>query len=137
MQCQDQGGIPNGYNVSLRESRDRRGPRLVCDRDVERAVMDERTLTALKGSIAKWEGRAGGKFLLASIDNCPLCTLFYDEGCEGCPIAARTEETCCRGTPCADYADLADECGDEARGLAALAMAEVEFLKSLLPEAQP
>lgn len=95
--------------------------------------MDERTLTltALKGSIAKWEHRAQGNFLEASISNCPLCHLFNtsadgsDDDCIGCPVYERTEKQYCEGTPCERY--FKNEKAPE------VAAREVDFLKSLLP----
>jgi hypothetical protein len=96
--------------------------------------MDERTLTALKGSIAAWESRAEGNYLRADYKNCPLCHLFNSEAlavetdCVGCPVYMETEEKYCDGTPCEQYFD------NEAA--VAVAEREVEFLKSLLPEAQ-
>ena len=29
---------------------------------------------------------------------CPLCNLYYDRGCKGCPVASETGQPLCRGT---------------------------------------
>ena len=38
-------------------------------------------------------------------DHCALCQLFYNKGCNGCPISGKTGATYCRDSP---Y-ELADE----------------------------
>lgn len=98
-------------------------------------MMDERTLTALQGSIAAWELRAKGNYLRADYKNCPLCHLFnaspepVDTDCIGCPVYAFTEHTYCETTPCEQYFD-----NEKA---VAVAEQEVAFLKSLLPSEAP
>lgn len=102
------------------------------------ALMDERTLSALKGSIDKWRGIEAGELEDNGIDNCPLCGLFYDGWCEGCPVSERTGLTVCEGSPYMQWADATYD-DDIARAdtpkLKALARAEREFLESLLPRA--
>lgn len=104
---------------------------------------DAETVSALNGSIAKWEKRAAGEIKSPCVSDCPLCTLYYwagKSGCWGCPVAAVTGEKGCQGTPCHRYhiaLERAEEidasgCGDV---LAQIAKEEVEFLKSLLPTA--
>lgn len=71
--------------------------------------MDERTLTALKGSIAKWEGIVAGTVENRGFHNCPLCARFHPEAtnrsyrgphvCEGCPVKDKTGKSLCRGSP--------------------------------------
>ncbi len=94
--------------------------------------MPERTLTALRGSIKKWEGIVAGTIEDKGPDNCPLCQLFIDnDECAGCPVAAFTGEDGCGDTPYEDYS-AAQSRGDSNR-IARAAQAEVAFLKSLLP----
>lgn len=95
--------------------------------------MKVETLEALKGSIVAWEDRAKDNYLRASYENCPLCHLFNrtssatDDDCLGCPVYERTELQYCEGTPCEQYFDNENSVG--------VAKREVEFLKSLLPQA--
>jgi hypothetical protein len=97
--------------------------------------MDERTLEALKGSIAKWEAIVAGKGEDNGPVNCPLCHLFHSsyrkdggEECSGCPVYLKTGETGCSNTP---YDRFAMEDGGDYKQLAE---DELEFLRSLLPE---
>ena len=98
--------------------------------------MDERTLAALKESIAKWEKRAAGEHdgKLGPI-HCPLCRLYHidhrtddEASCTGCPISEKCGDDYCAGTPYCAYADA-----DEDEVLTFHAKAELDFLKSLLP----
>jgi len=108
--------------------------------------MDARTLEALKASIAKWERNAVAERAfdyLTTATDCPLCRLFFHNGCLGCPVFDHTEEDCCNSTPYEAAADAAvdweyhndrDLPSETARDKAhAAARAEVAFLKSLLP----
>lgn len=49
--------------------------------------MKPETLEALKGSIKKWAEVAAGNIADKGADNCPLCDLYYANGCAGCPVA--------------------------------------------------
>ena len=63
-------------------------------------------LTAIKGSIDKWELVSQGKAKGPSAANCPLCELYNlgtNEPCKGCPIARKTGSPYCEGTPYVDY----------------------------------
>lgn len=92
--------------------------------------MDERTLIALRGSIKKWEDIVAGIGLDKGEDNCPLCKLFHERfrytgsHCDGCPVSEKTGDMSCSGSPYAAYCDEPTKAG---------AIAELEFLKSLLP----
>ena len=87
--------------------------------------MDKATLTALKQSIEKWEKRAAGdRSLPLGVDNCPLCQLFHPYCSRGCPVAGKTGQSTCNGTPYHTY--INDRTDKNAK-------AELEFLKSLLP----
>lgn len=105
-------------------------------------TMDAETLTALRGSIAKWQAIVDGTGIDDGCNNCPLCQKFngevldrYDgppeedhEGawvCRGCPVAMATNRDHCGGSPYTSY------CVDGKTSSRALA--ELNFLKSLLP----
>jgi hypothetical protein len=108
--------------------------------------MNTETLIALRGSIAKWEGIVAGTMVDEGRHNCPLCQKFNkdlrkEEGgnygtCEGCPVAAATGSPLCDQSPYEAYADaILGEDDLSAEELTALAQAELDFLKSLLPRA--
>jgi hypothetical protein len=115
-------------------------------------AMDPDTLAALRGSIAKWRGIMAGTTEDLGPENCPLCRKFnrWYLGmsqpavvgvCEGCPVAVRTGEDSCSGSPYDDYeaaTQYIEECGDSEKPQVAvrignLARLELEFLISLLP----
>lgn len=114
--------------------------------------MTPETLTALRGSIAKWRAIVAGTAEDKGTENCPLCAAFYSHGeCAGCPAAEVAQDSCCRGTPYMDWANYWAESGqpyDPALGhwdlahvpvarlpeVTAMAQAELDFLISLLPE---
>ena len=93
--------------------------------------MDEKTLEALKGSIRKWEAIVAGTGVDWGGHNCPLCQLFSchcDEGdyyCYGCPVMLKTGHDDCTTTPYHAYRN---------HNSIENAQAELDFLKSLLPE---
>lgn len=100
--------------------------------------MDDKTLAALKGSIAKWKSIVDGTGKDEGADNCPLCKQFIDcyeideEGnnicCVGCPVSQKTGKEGCLGSPYEKYSNCSEECKPRH------ARAELAFLKSLLPE---
>lgn len=108
-------------------------------------VMDADTLEALRGSIAKWEGIVAGTTKNHCADNCPLCHKFNfsftgarrAQSCKGCPVMERTGRQFCDGSPYEDYEDMEERVEEgyaEGAALKPLAIAEVDFLKSLLPK---
>ncbi len=106
--------------------------------------MDAKTLEALKGSIAKWERIVRGTGGSQGSDNCPLCQIFLrdNERCYGCPVQKAVRKHLCRGTPYADLWIPADTAYEFSEGHMAkndesrlAAQAELDFLRSLLPEA--
>lgn len=68
-------------------------------------MTSQETNSALQRAIAKWMRHARAKSFdginLAPCD-CPLCAIFFANGCKGCPIARATGKTNCRGTPYID-----------------------------------
>ena len=106
--------------------------------------MDDRTLTALRQSIEKWERNAVAETpddFATGAETCALCDLFYwKDGCNGCPVKERTGQWGCRGTPYlaadgARYEWSACPSDTTRRDAArAAARAEVAFLRSLLPK---
>lgn len=111
--------------------------------------MTPATLTALRGSIAKWQAIVDGHGVDQSCDNCPLCALFWDRSsCAGCPVSAKSGEHGCSNTPYEAWSDAEDDLGisgepinsidDPAarEKLRAAAQAELDFLISLLPEGE-
>jgi hypothetical protein len=99
--------------------------------------MDEKTLTALDGSIAKWKEIVAGRGTDEGINNCPLCAIFYyaGAGCEGCPVSAKTGAPECDGSPYRDeWVHVAGD-GEKATEAAQIAAAqsELDFLISLRP----
>jgi hypothetical protein len=101
--------------------------------------MDDETLAALKGSIAKWEAIVDGTGVDDGPDNCPLCEIFYAKECIGCPVALKSGYPGCSNTPYEDqWGQVFSDCftniyraNTPERKVAA--QAELHFLISLLP----
>lgn len=112
--------------------------------------MEEKTLKALKASIAKWEAKAKAKSINqfgVGAKGCPLCSLFNKPNmntqlsCVGCPVFAKTGKLWCAGTPQEDAEGIRNEWliygPSEYRHIAhEIARKEVAFLRSLLPEGE-
>ena len=116
--------------------------------------MDDKTKKALLGSIKKWEAIVAGTGEDDGENNCPLCELFhphmglyegYDRreraACGGCPVREKTKKPYCRGTPYIEWSNadaftpLNGYFSPEKRTeYTKLAQAELDFLRSLLPE---
>lgn len=105
--------------------------------------MDAKTLEALKASIAKWEKNAeatGPSLYTVGPSGCPLCKEFFAGGCQGCPVSEKTGRTACDESPYykALYASVTwwNAPSSLRRRVVAhnAARAEVDFLKSLLPQ---
>lgn len=95
--------------------------------------MDKATLTALQGSIAKWEGIVAGTMTDERDENCPLCHVFKQNHCIGCPVRARSGRINCNDTPYVGCILAEDEYGGESEEYRKAAQAELDFLRSLLP----
>ena len=105
--------------------------------------MDDRTLTALRQSIEKWERNAVAETpddYATSVGSCALCCLFWENRCRGCPVTDATGGVRCDWTPYWVANAARSEWSDCPSNLTlrdaahAAARAEVEFLRSLLPE---
>ena len=90
-------------------------------------LWNKKTLKALQGSIKKWENIVAGTGVDRGTENCPLCQLYINNRCEGCPVKKKTQLIGCLGTP---YGAYESSHKDHKK----LAQAEVYFLKSLLPK---
>lgn len=99
--------------------------------------MNAKTLTALRGSIRKWQKIVKGTGEDEGTGNCPLCRLFFwlPNDCRGCPVREKTGEKECRGTPYSQWKKggyvWLDKLSKEAKEHA---QDEVDFLRSLLPK---
>jgi len=99
--------------------------------------MDTKTMTALEGSIKKWEGIVNGTHQNMGSLDCPLCRQFYDEDifgeivCTGCPVAEKVKTHCCRGTPYLEAASVLRNGFAVTPETREAAKKELEFLKSL------
>lgn len=99
--------------------------------------MNKATLTALKGSIRKWEKIAAGTGEDYAQENCPLCTKFLHFNCTGCPVSEEVGQPNCNDTPYRDtWLPLRHEFGPTAINpeMKKAARLELHFLKSLLPK---
>ena len=77
-------------------------------------------------------------------DNCPLCALFRDGDCSGCPVSKAALCHGCLNTPyvawaAAEYNGTINllPSGRVSARLKRLAQAELDFLKGLLPKRKP
>lgn len=102
--------------------------------------MNTGTLKALKLSIEHWRRLAAGKERRdekPSLQQCKLCSRFFENNCEGCPVAEETRITHCGETPFkAAYQAFNQwkyQHGREAPFRAA-AKKELAFLELLLPK---
>lgn len=118
--------------------------------------MDKYTLAvvrmALNDSINKWSKNAEATTpheYTTGVSDCPLCLIFRNVECEGCPVFETTGEEGCNGTPYESaflawktWRDLDMRGIDKVSNAYKQAMEdaqfwaeeEVGFLKSLLPE---
>jgi len=84
---------------------------------------------ALELSIEKWQDIVDGTGENNGIHNCALCRYYQLDqgGCEECPVAIKTGQNYCQGTP---YDELRHPIWDEDRRQL-LTIKMLEFLKSL------
>ena len=102
--------------------------------------MNNQTLRALKGSIAKWERIVNFTGWDEGSDNCPLCRRFLPYACNGCPVAKKAGEEYCNNTPYRDFVREALTFDEKTFAHPASpnsvkhAKQMLRFLKSLLPK---
>lgn len=94
---------------------------------------------AIRGSIEKWEKIAGGEGVDHGPNNCPLCKLFIDNNCVGCPIFTLTGGIYCDETPYREWYTYVEQEMDPPyrvfdKHSKEFARQEVAFLKQFLPE---
>ncbi len=106
--------------------------------------MDKKTEIATIGSVEKWREIAFEGGVDEGVINCPLCQMFYFQKqagfCINCPVALKTGKKVCTGTPYTEWeAHVRGAHGTlmffkvQCPECKKLAVAEMEFLKSLLP----
>lgn len=103
--------------------------------------MNIKTLTALKGSIEKWEKITAGKGIDEGPLNCPACLMFLTHNCQGCPVYEKTKRRLCVNSPYDTWGWHQNISHAEKKKervycptCKKLAKAELDFLKSLLPK---
>lgn len=114
--------------------------------------MAPKMLKALKGSIKKWHNIVYHNGEDRGTDNCPLCqacvnpdAIFYWVACKTyhCPVSEATGLSDCLGSPYQAWNNAPCEYNNKSVDTAAgrknghaLALAELEFLVTLLPEGE-
>ena len=107
--------------------------------------MSPETLTALKASIKHWEENVAAETpdkASSQPEDCALCSAFAfgsRHECTGCPVRDRTKQSCCEGSPYVDADYFLKRWGRDAEyktAFRAAAQAELDFLRSLLPEGE-
>ena len=110
-------------------------------------AMNPDTLEALQGSIAKWEAIVAGTGADRGGVNCPLC-LHFGEDCSHpddiddiCPVAIAAKNTGCENTPYEAWSTHQKKDHNshyptttKCPTCITLAQAELDFLRSLLPD---
>lgn len=111
------------------------------------ARLNKKTIAAIYASIKHWEdvyAQDDPALVRIGHDECALCTLFWDDICEGCPIKDVTGKYSCEGTPYnAAYSakeawlakHMVGNASHERTRWKIQARKEINFLKSLLEEA--
>ena len=105
----------------------------------------KREVTAIEGSIGKWENIRHSNGADEGGRNCPMCQEFYNvylEACGACPVFKVTGREGCAGTPYNawgphhrdNHMDLADSVRmkDECPACKRFATQELNFLKDVL-----
>lgn len=104
--------------------------------------MDAKTREALEGSIEKWRKIIEEGGFDDGPVNCPLCKLFYNDDCRGCPVVDAAGVTHCMDTPYVAWENYQNMGGGNQSYRAvteqakSLARAEYDFLRGLLPADQ-
>lgn len=106
--------------------------------------MTKKALKGLKASIRKWKKIVNETGVDEGTYNCPLCKLFYDDCCTGCPVEEKTGKVGCAASVYDDWSfhqyydhglsHHSDAYKIECSQCKDLAKQELAFLKSLLPK---
>lgn len=64
--------------------------------------------------------------------NCPLCRLFINKRCEGCPVSKASGKVSCFGTPYERYSTA--KWTDQPERVLEMAKLELKFLRLLHPQ---
>lgn len=104
--------------------------------------MDAKTKDALLASIRKWEEIVAGTGTDLGMDNCALCQMFAvdddpEDPCGGCPVKEKTGRSSCHESPYVEFRRGSTNGRVTDTRSKALAQAELDFLRSLLPESDP
>jgi hypothetical protein len=84
----------------------------------------------LEVSIKKWQDIVDGKAACQGAEDCALCKTYQkDDGCDCCPVKAKTGLDYCWGTPVTSFSTYYTEAEKN--------KAELNFLISLRKSAQP
>lgn len=73
--------------------------------------MDESTKIALRRAVAHWQDNSEAhtpREAHISGSDCALCDMFRDNRCESCPVAVKTGQRYCGGSPYEDAATAMD-----------------------------
>lgn len=101
-------------------------------------ITKKETLAAIQDSIKHWERMRDGKNGASENPGpaaCALCVLFFDSSsCAGCPIATKTVQKLCLGTPYYDAEKTWELRFEQPNAWRYASQEMIDFLKSLLPE---
>lgn len=113
-------------------------------------VLSDVAEKALRESIEAWEKKLNAEdpfYVHMSPGACPLCHIFHENRCAGCPVSDRVGAIHCEGTPYKGAVRALRQWERDFRKNRLVALAskinyrsavkqELRFLKSLLPENQ-
>lgn len=109
---------------------------------MDKIEISQEVMTALNGSIEKWNKIANHGGVDRGINNCPLCELCNDT-CSDCPVYLKTGLDGCEDTPYSIWADHHNNCHKgEIRRISicpecdVLANQELKFLHDLKDECE-
>ena len=102
--------------------------------------MDDLTAEALEAAIRHHKMNLAAKTfdgVEIGSEDCPLCALFVDDKCEGCPVKEKTGKALCDGSPFPELSHAAMDWAchgnskENRKTFRAAEKAEIAFLKSL------
>lgn len=68
--------------------------------------MKQADKAAIEGSIEKWKAIVSGEKPDRGVTDCPLCKIYLEPSCDGCPIKIDSEYGGCVGTPYTRWNEL-------------------------------